>query len=292
MEQQQQQYEQQQQQQQQRRPPLLPTPIHPGNATGPRVASAVAPEPQFRALDFRVREAGVPVIRDRLDAPSAPADPIPIPAPTPPLPPPVGKKRKRESEIQTRKVKSVNQISKDLKRMKTDVEDAERQYREKRKQIMDLHRKLESVPTRSPLSRVYNSDPLGLNSLNFSQSGPSDNAAAESAPAAASRPSSPAPKAAAVASEPGCAHPDPPTCKAFRGSVARRPANRGDRQPPPPPSSPTPPPPVARRRLRGQARAAARAGITIDEYRRRRRDSEEKREKEEEEEKKKQDELE
>ena len=287
----------------------------------PRAPAAVAPETSCRSVDFRINEPSrrVVVIRERLDAPPSdptpapsedpapapPADPSPAPpsdpAPDPPsdpapIPAPVaGKKRRLKTQIQKREPKSVGQISQDLKRMKREIDDAERFYKLKRKQMLELHKRLDQVPNRSPLSRIHNSDPLNLN---ISITAKSDSPRVVSVAAEDGSAPQPAPLAAASAPEPDSAPSDPPTPdstgvrrrQAFRGSVARRPANMGDRQisPPTPPASSAPSPArKPRRMLRGRARGAAIQGISLEEYKRRRKESAEREAREEEEENRK-----
>ena len=304
MTQQQLQYEQQQQpqqqqpqqpQQQQQRPAATPGPS-PDNAVRPRAPAAVNPEPSFRSVDYRVNEPSqrIVVLRHRLEDPAPPSAPAlappPAPAPAPNPAPVAGKKRKLKKPIQTKEPKSVGQISQDLKRMKREIDEAERHYRQKRKQMLDLHRRLDQVPTRSPLSRIHKSDPL---KLNISITAKSDSPRVVAAAADVGSAPPPAPSAADSVPEPVSVPSDPPTPdstgvrrrKAFRGSVTRRPANMGDRQPSPPtpPASSAPSPARnPRRMLRGRARGAAQQGISLEEYRRRRKESAEREEKEEE----------
>ena len=84
-------------------------------------------------------------------------DPAPIPAPRI-LPNPdvrprdVGKKGKRKYQ---KEPKSQEEISRDLKRAKRNIEERERYWQNEKKRITKLQERLDKGPTGSPLSQLY-----------------------------------------------------------------------------------------------------------------------------------------
>ena len=130
----------------------------------------------------------------------------------------------------------MNEISRNLKRMKIEVEDAERYYRNRRREITELQRRVERVPNESPLSQVYEPE-----NMDFSPSGrnrvvvvvsAADNGQRETGDRPAvveARDRDHAPSYAPLLPE----EPEPlPTRRAFCGHVVRRPANMGNRPQP------------------------------------------------------------
>ena len=116
--------------------------------------------------------------------------------------------------------------------MKTDIEEAERHFREKKRELFDLQKRLDRVPNHSPLSQVYEPE-----NLLFPSPGPTRHVVVAAAGRGRHVHGRHAPAVAAPGEDSDDAVYAPfieeePRRRAFRGLARGRPAHAGDRQPP------------------------------------------------------------